>query len=82
MTSRFSPIVLSISFLVLGCSSPLAPHGHRDVWASAAPPLLFNDLGGHHRAITTSSPPAQAYFDQGLRLAWPRADVALTSSRL
>lgn len=35
--------------------------------APAAPPLLDN-LGGYHRAVTTSSPEAQRYFDQGLRL--------------
>ena len=29
---------------------------------------LYTDLGDHHYAITTQSPSAQAYFDQGLRL--------------
>ncbi len=29
---------------------------------------LYTDLGNYHRAITTSNPKAQAYFDQGLRL--------------
>ncbi|HXO41433.1 MAG TPA: hypothetical protein VN999_08300, partial [Thermoanaerobaculia bacterium] len=33
----------------------------------AAPPLL-ESLGSYHRAVTTSSPQAQRYFDQGLRL--------------
>jgi tetratricopeptide (TPR) repeat protein len=42
---------------------------------TVAPPAtdsvpLFDDLGGHHRAITTSVPGAQAYFDQGLRLVY------------
>jgi tetratricopeptide (TPR) repeat protein len=31
---------------------------------------LFDNLGPHSRRITTTSPGAQAYFDQGLRLAW------------
>ena len=31
---------------------------------------LFENLGNHARAITTLSPGAQAYFDQGLRLAY------------
>lgn len=31
---------------------------------------LFENLGSHTRAITTLSPEAQAYFDQGLRLAY------------
>lgn len=34
----------------------------------AAP--LFDDLGNHHHAITTSSALAQRYFDQGLTLAY------------
>lgn len=29
---------------------------------------LYDDLGDHHYAVTTSVPAAQAYFDQGLRL--------------
>jgi hypothetical protein len=32
----------------------------------AAPPL-FDNLGTHSRAITTASPEAQRYFDQGMR---------------
>jgi tetratricopeptide (TPR) repeat protein len=31
---------------------------------------LFNDLGSYHRAISTKSPTAQKYFDQGLRLVY------------
>ncbi len=31
---------------------------------------LFDDLGDYHRAITTDSDQAQAYFDQGLRLQY------------
>ena len=36
--------------------------------ADAVP--LFEDLGAHHHAIETSSPLAQRYFDQGLRLVY------------
>jgi tetratricopeptide (TPR) repeat protein len=32
--------------------------------------VLLPDLGTHHRAVTTGSPEAQAYFDQGLRLTY------------
>lgn len=32
--------------------------------------MLFDDLGSHHRAVTTSSADAQRYFDQGLRLLY------------
>jgi tetratricopeptide (TPR) repeat protein len=31
---------------------------------------LYDNLGDHHRTITTSSPVAQKYFDQGLRLVY------------
>src|SRR5258705_12915632 len=31
---------------------------------------LFDNLGTHHHAITTKSPSAQRYFDQGLRLVY------------
>ena len=31
---------------------------------------LYPDLGSYHNAITTDAPRAQAYFDQGLRLAF------------
>ena len=37
-------------------------------WARGA--MLFDGLGGFHRAITTTSPAAQQYFDQGMRLMW------------
>jgi tetratricopeptide (TPR) repeat protein len=71
MTQRFFPLLVSIALLASGCSAPPPPpHGHGNVGASAAPPPLFDDLGGHHRPITTTSPQAQAYFDQGLRLAY------------
>ena len=31
---------------------------------------LYDNLGNHHRAITTANPAAQRYFDQGLRLVY------------
>src|SRR2546421_11637670 len=33
---------------------------------AAAPPPLFEGLGTHPRKVTTASPDAQKYFDQGL----------------
>lgn len=51
-----------------------APAAHHGPGAPAAPGTatvsLFDDLGGHHRAITTTSAEAQRFFDQGLRLAY------------
>jgi len=37
-------------------------------WAQGA--QLFEGLGSFHRAVTTTSPEAQRYFDQGMRLLW------------
>lgn len=37
-------------------------------WARGA--QLFDGLGDFHRAVTTSVPAAQQYFDQGMRLMW------------
>ncbi|MAE96984.1 MAG: hypothetical protein CL910_20230 [Deltaproteobacteria bacterium] len=37
---------------------------------SASRPVLLDELGSHHHAITTSSPEAQRYFDQGLALTY------------
>jgi len=37
-------------------------------WAHGA--MLFDGLGTYHRTITTNSPEAQQYFDQGMRLMW------------
>jgi len=37
-------------------------------WAEGA--RLFQRLGDFHRQVSTSSPEAQAYFDQGMRLLW------------
>ena len=55
----------------VGCSGPPSGHPHgATASAPAGPPPLFDDLGRHHRAIATSSPRAQAYFDQGLRLIY------------
>ncbi len=44
---------------------------------------LFNDLGNHGHPISTKSPQAQQYFNQGLVLAygWRLADITLTASR-
>ena len=37
-------------------------------WAEGA--RLFDGLGDFHRAVSTNSPQAQAYFDQGMRFLW------------
>src|SRR4051794_10171950 len=37
-------------------------------WAEGA--QIFGGLGSFHRPVTTASPEAQAYFDQGMRYLW------------
>jgi tetratricopeptide (TPR) repeat protein len=37
-------------------------------WAAGA--RLFGGLGDFHRVVSTNSPQAQAYFDQGMRFLW------------
>src|SRR5262245_36383874 len=59
-----TPIAVSL-VLLTACS---APQQHA---APVSPPshaLGLEGLGSHHRAITTSSPEAQFWFDQGLVL--------------
>lgn len=41
---------------------------HALAWADGA--ALLDNLGDHHRTVTTASPEAQKYFDQGLRLIY------------
>jgi tetratricopeptide (TPR) repeat protein len=38
--------------------------------SAESPPPLYRDLGSYHMAITTRSPVAQRFFDQGLRLTY------------
>jgi tetratricopeptide (TPR) repeat protein len=45
-----------------------APRAAVADWAKGA--QLFDGLGSFHRAITTTSPEAQRYFDQGMRFVW------------
>ena len=53
---------------VAAADVPLADVPSPDTPPTGVP--LYDDLGDHQRAITTSSPKAQAYFDQGLRLQY------------
>jgi tetratricopeptide (TPR) repeat protein len=58
--------------LIFAATAGAADHqnGHGPSPTSTAPPPLFDDLGTHHHPITTTSPQAQRYFDQGLRLVY------------
>src|SRR5207248_8037986 len=78
-------VVTAICVATVGASSdapppdkpalcPAQPHAAGAVpqslpqWAEGA--RLFDGLGGFHRPVSTTSPDAQAYFDQGMRLLW------------
>ena len=72
MRKALGALVLLLPFLA-GCASKGVHEGHHAPAPSAstgrrAP--LFEDLGDHQHAISTKSPEAQRYFDQGLVLAW------------
>src|SRR6187401_1575105 len=51
-------IAIALALVSAGCSKP----------TPTVP--LFDNLGGHAHAITTSSPEAQQYFDQGMKLSY------------
>ena len=59
--------------LLAACGATAAAQGH-DMHAVAAGghvrAPLFDDLGSLHHAVSTRSPLAQRYFDQGLRLTY------------
>ena len=63
---RQSLVCVAIVFAYV--SSSTAEHAH-DASPISTPPL-FDNLGTHHHPITTTSPEAQKYFDQGLRLVF------------
>ena len=51
-------------------AEPPPPEVPPTVAALAVGAQLFDNLGTHHRSIGTQVPDAQAFFDQGLRLAY------------
>ena len=70
---RLLLVSLVATLLWTGCSTPPTPqtgaHQHQ-LRADKTPPPLYTDLGSYQQKITTASPQAQAYFDQGLRLVY------------
>src|SRR5438874_15490 len=74
---------IAVMFVVVGCAhdkppplaaatktepQPLVAHEHGA--GAGQPAKLFDNLGNHHRAISSKSPEAQRWFDQGLRLTF------------
>jgi tetratricopeptide (TPR) repeat protein len=64
------PALLSQLVLAQAETAPFKPGQQLPMGASAGPPPLYPDLGTLHVPITTSSARAQAFFDQGMRLAF------------
>ncbi len=66
---KFRALTLSLTACFLGVAPACAQHDHAASKAGGGPPL-FEGLGRVRHKITTKSPLAQRYFDQGLRLAY------------
>ena len=62
---------LALVLLVVACSTeaPRSDVAH-DAHAGDRAPVLYSTLGGYSYRITTVSPQAQRWFDQGLRLVY------------
>ena len=72
-TVRFAVLIFA-NAASAAADAPPAKHEMPHVPASVAEwskgARLFEGLGDFHRGITTSSPLAQRYFDQGMRFLW------------
>jgi tetratricopeptide (TPR) repeat protein len=68
MPRRVYAVLGILSLALAACSGGMGAHRHAG--AAAGPPPLLEGLGRYHQAVTTASPEAQAYFDQGLRLVY------------
>jgi tetratricopeptide (TPR) repeat protein len=64
---RFAITALALAVVLPG-TAPAQNHEHAAPATAGVP--LFTNLGTLHHAISTRSPRAQAYFDQGLRLTY------------
>ena len=67
--------LVALAALLLGaaCSSPgvdPASHASHGSSPAAGAPVLYDSLGNYSYRITTASPQAQRWFDQGLRLVY------------
>ena len=67
------PAAVSVSAPHVSAATPVVGHAALPLPASVAAlakgAVVFDDLGAHHRKVTASAE-AQAFFDQGLRLAY------------
>jgi tetratricopeptide (TPR) repeat protein len=63
-------VALLLASLVAGCSSPGMDHATHGSSPGGGAPVLYDSLGTYSYRISTSSPQAQRWFDQGLRLVY------------
>jgi tetratricopeptide (TPR) repeat protein len=73
--NRFWSAVIFTVFLAAGCTGPrpdasTAGHGAHGPSAATGRPVLYDSLGSYSYRISTASPEAQRWFDQGLRLVY------------
>jgi len=61
---------VSLCALLLACGGATTQSAQPSAETAARPPELLDGLGDHQREITTTSPEAQRYFDQGLALLY------------
>src|SRR5262245_29657851 len=70
---RTITLLIPATALALSACSVQAPERpapeSRPTAATATPPLIAG-MGNHHHAISTTSPDAQRYFDQGFNLVF------------
>ncbi|WP_426750409.1 hypothetical protein [Myxococcus sp. Y35] len=64
------PLVLMMTLALAGASASAAEHSAPTLDGLAEGAVLLDGLGTQERKVTTASPEAQAYFNQGLRLTY------------
>jgi tetratricopeptide (TPR) repeat protein len=64
-TPQSKTVCLCLLVVLTGCSAP-QPAPEIPAYGAIGSPQLFDGMGPHTRQVTTSSPEAQAYFNQGL----------------
>src|SRR5262245_29505394 len=65
--SRLAPVAI-LAFGLFACSTQ--PHQMAHDAAGAERPVAYDSLGSYSYRITTTSPEAQRWFNQGLRLVY------------
>ena len=69
MTRTWVIVITGACLALAGCSTTGRDMGHAG-HAPATPPVLYDSLGRYSSPITTATPQAQRWFDQGLRLVY------------